>query len=229
MYLRSLMPMRSGNLRRIVGAAIPTREESGRGRRTKQRPELSWLHRLERLVDVVFDPWRCPGSPHRHRPCVAGELDCRCAPLAHTESPERCLYFVERRAAQEGAVGHQPRVTRRTVRQPDRDALRCWNPPQVGQCAVGARLHGGLCESRGSAGKRDDLRIEDAKRSNIEFIEHALPGANPVGVAVQRGRLDERLGTDRLQHLPISGGLATRIVDGIRPQIVDRRLVVFLR
>ena len=81
-----------------------------------------------------------------------------------------------------------------------------------------------------SARRADAMTSDrDAEPDDVELLEDALAGANPVGVAsASAAGSMSGLRTDRLQHLPIAGGLAPGVIHGIGAEVVDRRAVVFL-
>ena len=97
-----------------------------------------------------------------------------------------------------------------------------------GSVPSASRFYGRVLESLRPAGERNDLGIEDAKCCNVELVEYALPGPHPIGLGSQSGRLDQRLGPDRLQHLPVACRLASRVINGVRTKVIDGRLVVLL-
>ena len=218
-----------GNFRRIERAAIPAREQPGCGGGAKERADLPGACRLERFVDVVFDPRRSPGAPHRHWRRVAGELDRRCSPPPHSESSNRRGCFVRRRAAQTSVPSGIRRVWH--------DAQ--FASPSATPFDVGIqRRSGSVPSARGFTGDfanpcglRANAMTWGSRTRNardVELVEYALAGPNPVGVARQRGRLDQRLGTDRLQHLPVACRLTPRVINGVGAKVIDGRLVIFL-
>ena len=63
----------------------------------------------------------------------------------------------------------------------------------------------------------------------ICFFEDNAAALDPIGLSLQLFLFNQRLWANVIQHLPVARRLATRKVDGIRFQIVDRQRVVFLR
>ena len=160
---------------------------------------------------------------------VASELDRRRSPSPHSEPSNRRGGFVRGCAADEQRPSGISRVWHGAqFASPSATPFDVGIQRRSGSVPSARGFTGEFANPCGCAGERDDLGIEDAKCCNVELVEYALPGPNPIGVARQSGRLDQRLGADRLQHLPVACRFAPRVINGVGTKVVDGRLVIFL-
>src|SRR6266487_1310416 len=63
----------------------------------------------------------------------------------------------------------------------------------------------------------------------VQFVEYAPPRGDPISFGPTCVRLDHRLCSDTLQHLPVAARLPVGHIYRIRPYVLRRQRVVFLR
>ena len=190
--------------------------------------DLFGRHRLQRRVDVVFQP--------RHPVAGVGDFVRRprlaLAPAdlverIEAELRQRSPLEVALRAADDGAVRQNAGVAPRALGERDLQlAIVVDQPSHAGNRPVGRDGDTLMRHEVWIVGPAERARVRGPELRQMQAVEDVPPGRNPIGFRFQLRRFNQRLGTLFPHPVAIPGRLATLEIDRIGADFVDRRGVV---
>ena len=225
------------HLHRIEDAAVPARNRAPAGTRGEQPRKFSRCHGLQALVNIVLRPRDAerPVQPHAEGLVAHAERNRRVHDAIglmdrHEQRSRTVLAARQPRSADDrGAVPQVGHVATGTIRKRKCDPLAGWHPAHCRDFTRRQARRARWIECIRVAGRRNPLGIERTQRQMIEFVEYAPPRGDPISFGPTCVRLDQRLRSDTLQHLPVAARLAVGHIHRIRPHVLSRQRVVFLR